>query len=782
MVQTSDSAHVGTEKQLVLKHVAIRGKISYSSLTFKAVAKLFLKVVGHPTILELKAMNFCITSIRLNGEEASYTYDGQNLRVFLEGVSNPDIEVEIEYSVFNPKRGLFIITPERYGAGVQLQAWTIGEDFGKNYTVSEDNAYWFPLIGGPSTKCTSEVVIGVPKEQMVVSNGDLLKVVEDGDTKWYHWKMDKPHSTYLIAFCAGEFDVKEESYRGVRLQYFVPKGMGVSIDRSFSCTPKLMEFYEKLTGARYPYTKFSQTCVYGANFGGMENTTANTLTVRTLHDEVAHIDFSSEENVGHHLAHQWFGDMVTCSSWTEVWLNEGLASYAYAAYIHETYGDEDYNYHMLNKLDEYLKEDNERGVPPVCPRFTSNPQGSFDRYSAEKGALVMHALKNLVGTEAFSKSIKEYFTRFWFGVADTESLRRLFEEFSKMDLEWFFDQWIYALGHPKLEATYSYDPQTKTLTLIVRQDGSNSRVYALNVNIEIVTLSSSRQRFSLELKEQKAKYSFHVDSNPIYVCFDPELSVIGELELHEDPQALIEKIRRDNHTVCRIRAARALAKEPSTQAVAILEHILQAGLFWGLTVEACRALGSIRTPEALRVLLNHTKHPDARVRREIARALGEYSSREVFNVLLEMYKSEPSYYVRSILLESMGKMNVDEATPILVEAIGIDSHNHVVAIGAIKGLSNLGNEAALSRLIEAAKSDPRPPVRKWAINALGTHTSHNAVRKTLLEMAGDESENDEVRVSALKAASKSHDQLFISMVQREFISTLYPLDERTTLV
>src|SRR5579875_1236126 len=780
MAHASDDVQASPERQVFLEHVKIRGKINYSSLTFNASAKLVFRALGHVSTLELKAVNFCITSVHLNGGEASYTYDGEILKVVV-GENRQLIEVEVEYSVFNPKRGLFIITPERYGEDVQLQAWTIGEDYGKDYTVSEDNAYWFPLVGGPSTKCTSEVEIGVPKGQMVVSNGSLLEVVEEGDTEWYHWKMDKPHSTYLIAFCAGEFDVKEESYRGVKLQYFVPKGMGEYIERSFACTPKLMEFYEKLTGARYPYTKFSQTCVYGASFGGMENTTANTLTVRTLHDEVAHIDFSSEENVGHHLAHQWFGDMVTCSSWTEVWLNEGLASYAYAAYILETHGDEDYNYHMLTKLDEYIKEDNERGVAPVCPRFTANPLGSFDRYSAEKGALVMHALRNLIGSDAFSKAIKEYFTRFWFGVADTEGLRRLFEEHLKEDLEFFFNQWIYSPGHPRLDVSYTYDPLVKTLRLVVRQIGQNSRVYTLKVNIEVVT-SSTRKRFILDLRGRETSYTFRVDSKPAYVCFDPDLSVIGEIELHEDLPSLIEKVKRDEHLTCRIRAVRALASNPVPQAVATLALILREGSFWGLAVEACRALGAMRTADALEVLLDHRSHPNPRIRREVARALGEYRSQEVFDALLEMYKGEQSYYVRSTLLEAMGKMQVDGALPVLVEGIGIESHNHVVAIGAIKGLSNLQSEVALSRLIEVAKGDPRIPVRKWAISALGAHTSHKPVQKALLEIVCDESVNEELRVSALKAASGSQDQAFVLMIHQKLISTLYPLNEPKTLV
>ncbi len=772
----------GTVKAAVLRHVSIKGQILYSSLTFKGSARLVFELVGQVPKLVLKAVDFCVTRVRLNGNDVSYAYDGENLVVNLTESGSP-LEVEVEYSVFNPKRGLFIITPDRYGPGVQLQAWTIGEDYGSNYTVSEDNCYWFPLVGGPSTKCTSEVDIGVPRHQVVISNGELVGVVEDGDTKWYHWRMDKPHSTYLIAFCAGEFDVKEELYRNVKLQYFVPKGMGEYIDRSFSCTPRLMEFYERLTGTPYPFSKFSQTCVYGASFGGMENTTANTLTVRTLHDEVAHLDFSSEENVGHHLAHQWFGDIVTCSTWTDVWLNEGLASYAYAAYILETYGDEEYKYHMLNKLDDYLKVDRQRGVAPVCPKFTANPLGSFDRYSAEKGALVMHALKNLVGDQVFSKSIKEYFARFSYGVADTEALRRLFQEFSNMDLEWFFNQWIYASGHPRLEVTYSYEAATKTLTVHVRQDDSNRRVYALKFSVEVVSPSAMRQRFILELKERNTSFPLHVDSEPMYVCFDPDMSVIGDVEVHERPRALVEKVRRDEHLLCRVRAIRSFASDASPQAVMVLAEVLQDNRsFWGLAVEACRSLEKMKSPDALSVLLNHTAHADPRVRREIAWALGGYSSQEVLGALLKMYRSEHSYYVRATLLESMGKMHLDGALPVLTEAIETDSHNHVVAIGALKGLSYLGSESALLWLIKVARSDPRLAVREAAINALGAHTSHKSVQKALIELVGDESEGEGIRISAFKAASRSQDQSFLLAVHRKLISTVYSLEERTTLV
>ena len=145
----------------------------------------------------------------------------------------------------------------------------------------------------------------------------------------FHWLQDKPHVTYLISVVAGDFAVWKGHSGKVSLAGYVDRRHEALASRSFELTADMMAFFEARTGHPYPWDKYDQLCVHGFNFGGMENTSATTLTEGTLHDERVHREYgpSAESLIAHELAHQWFGDLLTCRDWPHGWLNEGFATY-----------------------------------------------------------------------------------------------------------------------------------------------------------------------------------------------------------------------------------------------------------------------------------------------------------------------------------------------------------------------------------------------------------------------------------------------------------------------
>ncbi|PSO07318.1 hypothetical protein B9Q04_11545, partial [Candidatus Marsarchaeota G2 archaeon BE_D] len=195
-------------KGYLLKHVKFEGELDYSTKSLKGRAILSLVVLdGGEGLVELDAVDFRLERVSLNGGPAEYTYDGRKLAVRSGVGSGSDVELAVDYVVREPKKGLFFVVPDADHPERQYQAWTQGE--------SEDNRYWLPVYDYPNMKCTSEVILSVPSNQFVVSNGVLLEVKSEGDRKRYHWYMKHPHSTYLISFVAGEFDSKEERVGGV---------------------------------------------------------------------------------------------------------------------------------------------------------------------------------------------------------------------------------------------------------------------------------------------------------------------------------------------------------------------------------------------------------------------------------------------------------------------------------------------------------------------------------------------------------------------------------------
>src|SRR5262249_53481087 len=153
----------------------------------------------------------------------------------------------------------------------------------------------------------------------------------------FHWKMDDPHPSYLVTIVAGEFSEIEATAhvggtgtegngepRVVPLTYLVPKGREEDGKRTFGRTPEMIAWFSELLGTPYPWNKYAQVVVSDFIFGGMENTTATTMYEHILLDERAAIDVTSDDLIAHELAHQWFGDLVTCRDWSEGWLNEGF--------------------------------------------------------------------------------------------------------------------------------------------------------------------------------------------------------------------------------------------------------------------------------------------------------------------------------------------------------------------------------------------------------------------------------------------------------------------------
>src|SRR5262249_2939930 len=233
-------------------------------------------------------------------------------------------------------------------------------------------------------KMTTEMRVRVPAGWYALSNGALVssdipksraRTAEKGadadePVLWtYHWKMDDPHSSYLVTLAAGEFAEVAETVRvGDRelpVTYLVPKGREDEARRTFGRTPEMIRHFGEITGIPYPWNKYAQVVVSDFIFGGMENTTATTMYEHILIDERAAIDVSSDDLVAHELAHQWFGDYVTCRAWYEGWLNEGFATFFEHVWREEHLGRDEYAFGLKVDLDAYTAEAHGRYRRPI---------------------------------------------------------------------------------------------------------------------------------------------------------------------------------------------------------------------------------------------------------------------------------------------------------------------------------------------------------------------------------------------------------------------------------
>jgi aminopeptidase N len=743
------------DKLYRIRHVKFEGELEYHSKTLKAECTLSIELIEESTSsIKIDGVNFVIHGVWVDGNSCDFYYDGKQITI--EAPKKKQFEVRISYSVTNPQKGLFIITPDEHYPNKPYQAWTQGE--------SEDNRYWLPVYDYPNMKCTSELSLIVPKEQFVVSNGVLVKEEEvDQKRKRYHWLMDQPHSTYLISFCAGEFDVLKEEWDGIPLLYVVPKGRASDAPRSFSKTRDMMSFFSEFTGVKYPYKKYAQTCVYDFTYGGMENITATTLTERTLHDEIAHLDFSSDPLVAHELAHQWFGDLVTCRDWSHIWLNESFATFFQALYLRRDKGVEEFYYDLVTKLDSYLEEASKRYVRPISTKFYSLPEEVFDRHAYEKGSLVLNSLMNLVGEQNFKRAINRYLELYKFSNAETDDLRKCFEEVTGRNLEWFFDERVYRAGHPELSVSYSYE-DSQTLKITFEQKQTDVGVFTLPLKVRAV-FDSRDEWFSFVVEEKRQTFFVRLSERPKYVCVDPEMSVVGALNIEEDLRSKLLKAKQDPHVYCRVLAIRSLTKHKTDEVVDALREIVLSNAFWGVCAEAARALGNIGGERALNALIEASKHADPKVRRAVAQALGEFKrERKAFDALVSLLKSDVSYYVRGAAAQSLGQTKIEQAYDFLVEALRYPSHKEVIASSALTGLGELALEKCVPVSLEKTKLGEPEMVRRAATLALSNYTGNPKVEERIKELCKDK--DYAVRINALKVIEKSADRRFLEVVEQ----------------
>ncbi|MCS6783974.1 MAG: M1 family aminopeptidase [Candidatus Caldarchaeum sp.] len=705
------------------------------------------------TSASLDAVDF--EMLEISGAVES-SYDGKNIYVRL----NPTIKntVKIVYRVW-PRTGVHFIPSSKSNGFPSI--WSHGEP--------EYHRNWMPIYDYPNMKFTSELVVTVPKPLEVVSNGELVRKEEspDGRNVW-HWLMDKPHTSYLISFVAGVFDREEEMFDGVKLEYYVPRGMKQYVKNSFSKTGDMMRFFSQYFMFPYPFKSYRQVCVPEFVVGGMENTTATTLTDLTLHDDIAHMDFSSDPLVAHELAHQWFGDLVTCRDWSHIWLNESFATYLENLYLRHDKGRDEFLYELYNDLQSYLDEYRRRYSRPVVYRVYKYPEELFDRHAYPKGGLVLHTLSNIVGEENFRKALNLFLKRHSFSNADTEDFRKALEEVSGIPLEQLFEQLVYSSGHPSIKAAYSWDADSRMLKISLKQvQGDDSpETYGLELEVRVSTSDETLVK-KISLEEREVTLYLPLKERPGHVCIDPELKLLRVVEVERPLEELLKAVERCENVVCRLEMVESLAKAGGRRAVEVLERVVRQDRFWGVSYRAAKALGDIGSEDAKKALIRLEKsvhHP--KIRRGIVEAMGIFEKdKEVFDVLVKVIENaSESYYVRQSACISLGRLKLVEALPVLTEASKTSSHAHVIHSGAVQGLAETGFDEAFKFVVERVNQEYPTPVRVAATVSLAKFPGKKEVYEILEKLSEDDSER--VRHAVVAAARELLDPRLLQILDK----------------
>ena len=661
------------------------------------------------------------------GRALKFEVGDRTLRIDL-GRARPasrTITTAVTYSA-HPRRGLYFNTPDAGYPARPAQVWTQGQ--------AEDSEHYFPCFDFPGEKFTSEMIATVPAGWFALSNGRLLEVSENKrrKTSTYHWSQEIPHPAYLITLAAGEFDevvhrAKAAGRDDVPVQYYGAKGTKADLERAFGRTPQMIEFFSEKIGVPYAWAKYGTVAIADFIFGGMENTSATTMTDTLLHDARAHEDFAdtADSITAHELAHQWFGDLLTCREWSHGWLNESFATYFDALFVEHARGHDAFRYDLMQKAAQYFDEDAKAYRRPIVENVYREPIDIFDRHLYERGSVVLDMLRTELGDDLWWEAIHHYVEQHRASDVLTSDLQRAIEQATGRNMDAFFQQWVWKGGHPEFKATYAWDAASKTATVGLMQtqkpDDLLTSIYRVPLEIGFM-VNGVFEVQHVRITEAAHSFVFHLAAEPAFVAIDPANRVLKTLDFTPGEKQLKARLTGDPEAVGRIEAARGLAALGTPGAIeALRAALLRRREVDFVRAEIATALGRVKSDAARDALIAAAGEPSSRVRRAVATALGNFRDAESAKTLgaFLVGRGDTSYYVQANAAAALGRTLDASAFEVLRKAIGRPAHNDAISAAAVTGLGNLRDVRALPVLLEQTAWGVHQNTRRAATLALG---------------------------------------------------------------
>lgn len=597
--------------------------------------------------LDAKGMNIYQVAIVKAGKNIPLTYQydslflniqldktykkGERYTVYIDYTAKPNEFRANGSAAITDAKGLYFINPKGEEKDKPTQIWTQGE--------TEATSVWVPTIDRTNQKTTQLFNLTVPAKYVSLSNGKLIaqKTNTDG-TRTDTWSMDQPHAPYLFFMGVGDFAVVKDTYKGKEVNYYVEKAYEKVARRIFGDTPEMMAFFSKKLGVEYPWVKYSQMVARDYVSGAMENTTA------TLHQESAQQDAREltdgngwESTIAHELFHQWFGDLVTAESWSNLTVNESFADYSQLLWLEHKYGKDEAMFENFNQMRGYIGSGQQSR--DLVRFYYKDKEDMFDAVSYNKGGRILHMLRNLTGDDAFFASLNKYLTTNKFGTGSGHKLRLAFEEVTGKDWNWFFNQWYFGNGHPRIDISYQYNAETQLASVIIKQIQAGDKVFKLPFTIDI--WHGNEKKRQLVWMENKADtFNFTVKSKP------------DQINVDADKILLVDK--KDNKTLAEF-----------------IHQFKHAGNY-------------LDRREAVAFAGNNTKDPAA------------------VQLLVDAL-SDPYFRIRSLAITNLGKVKPDDAIIAKIEAIAKKESRKMVKAEAISYLANLKNQNYKSFFKEATR-------------------------------------------------------------------------------
>ena len=765
-IDSSDYRKYAPDRDVEVLHLALDVTPDFKQRTVQGKATIqFKPILNAVREIRLDAVDLSIENVTSTEQvQAFHVTEDKIIVTFVEPIpADKEASVTVTYHA-EPTEGLYFRTPEMGYKEGDTHLFTQGEEI--------EARHWYPCFDSPNMKFTSEITCRIPEGMTSISNGRLVSEEKDPATGLVacHWSQDKPHANYLISLCAGYFKKIEDKFRDVPIAFYTPASEINEAQTSFRDTKDMLTFFEKEIGVPYPWAKYSQVCVNDFVEGGMENTSCTTLTDSTLFTDATENIRNSEGLVAHEMAHQWFGDLVTCKDWSQIWLNESFATYYETLYNEHKNGRDNMLYELYGRARQITGITNDANA--IVRRNFDNSHEMFGYLSYPKGGWVLHMLRCQLGPDLYRRCIKTYLERHQYGNVVTDDLRSVIEEFTGRSFDQFFDQWLYHGRQPQLDVSYSWDESSKLAKLTIRQTqkvDENVVLFNFPFTIRFKGKSGTTDK-QITVKEREEDFYFPLEAAPEIVRLDPEYTLLAKTTFRLPNTMVYAQLADKTDSIGRILAIEQLAERKDKETVAKLKKTLNEDAFYGVRIEAARALRSIHIDEALEALLDSRKQSDARVRQEVISHIADFYGDTAYKSAVETLDKEKNPDITSSAIRGLGGYAKPEVHDALIKFLNSESYHNELAVAAIGGMRSQDDPAFIAPLLDNLPKHQEAYTSRGYAQGLSTvaylarnEEKKETVRKFLVEHVNDKKKT--VQRAAISALGTLGDSQAIAVLQ-----------------
>jgi len=621
-------------------------------------------------VLDAKGME--IKSVQLGGANLNYVYENdvlhiklnktytrtENYTVVINYISKPDERVAGGSDAIKSDKGLYFINPKGETPNKMPQIWTQGE--------TEASSVWFPTVDQPNAKTKMEIYITVDNKYATLSNGKMISSTKNANgTRTDYWKQDLPHAPYLFMMAVGQFKVVKDSYKRadgkiMEVNYYVEPEWESNAKAIFGETPKMIAHFSKLLGVDYPWDKYSQIVVRDYVSGAMENTGAVIFGDYVYKTPRELLDGNDNSTIAHELFHHWFGDLVTCESWSNLTLNESFANYSQYLWDEYRHGIDEADYKAEVETDGYYQNGANSGYHNLVWFDYNDKEDMFDGHSYNKGGRILHMLRNVVGDDAFFTALNLYLKNNSYKAAEYNQLRLAMEEVTGEDLNWFFNEWYLNDGHMSLDINYEVVENEKVIVSI-DQSSAFGEFFKMPVNISVVDgRGTTTKRYWID-NSYSTILEIPISGEVKNVIFDSQDMLLGEITENKPNEWWIEQYKSSNRFAHRRDALMFGAGSSSDAQEMILSAL--SDKHWYIRQ---KAIGSVTELESERsnlalakIKTMATSDSMSSVRAEAIAALSNLlPEKELQPILEERIANDQSYAVVTAALMTLSKIDV----------------------------------------------------------------------------------------------------------------------------